>query len=286
MPNNHYKDLNEAFVESLQNIRTQGLNVESRGTKQKEIIFYSLTIDDPTALSIEPRARRFNPDYAITEWLWYLSANSDVKNIGKLANIWNLIQDDEGKCESNYGCYLMGNQWVWVKNELLADPDTRRATLVINQPYHKGKNKADYPCTQYIHFFIRNNKLHMSINMRSNDAIFGFCNDVFTFCMFQQLMLNDLNASLHPSRKKIKLGKYHHNAGSFHVYEKHWNMMDKILENYYIKVFNDGWPTLNKFVLKNTITSDKIWQFCLPERDMTKEEIQEFTKTKGKEIYE
>ncbi len=67
MPNNHYKDLNEAFVESLQNIRTQGLNVESRGTKQKEIIFYSLTIDDPTALSIEPRARRFNPDYAITE---------------------------------------------------------------------------------------------------------------------------------------------------------------------------------------------------------------------------
>ena len=62
--------------------------------------------------------------------------------------------------------------------------------------------------------------------------------------------------------------------------------MDKILENYYIKVFNDGWPTLNKFVLKNTITSDKIWQFCLPERDMTKEEIQEFTKTKGKEIYE
>ena len=107
-------------------------------------------------------------------------------NIGKLAKIWLDIQDDNGMCESNYGCYLLGDQWHWVVSELLNDRDSRRATIVINQPYHKGKNKKDYPCTQYVHFFIRDNKLHLGVNMRSNDAVFGFCNDVFTFCMFQQ----------------------------------------------------------------------------------------------------
>ena len=59
---NYYKDLNEAFVESLYNLKIRGKQVNSRGSKQRELLFYSMTIKDPTALSIEPRARRFNPD--------------------------------------------------------------------------------------------------------------------------------------------------------------------------------------------------------------------------------
>ena len=97
--------------------------------------------------------------------------------------------------ESNYGLYILGNQWNYCLEELLKDPDTRRATIAINQPFHKAQNPNDYPCTQYIQFFIRENRLHLCVNMRSNDAVFGFCNDVFTFSLFQQLMLNDLNHS-------------------------------------------------------------------------------------------
>ena len=282
---NVYKDLNEAFVESLYNLKLRGKRVNSRGTKQLEILFYSMTIKDPTALSIEPRARRFNPDYAIAEWLWYLSRDPSSVNIGKLAMIWNKISDVDGHVESNYGMYLLGEQWNWCKNELINDRDSRRATMVINQPYHKGKNKADYPCTQYIHFFIRDNCLHMGVNMRSNDAIFGFCNDVFTFCMFQQLMLNDLNQSF-SSGQRIKLGEYYHSAGSFHVYDTHWPMMEKIVKNYHAKVFIEGWPELNKWKLASTITTASIPKIALPICDLSKEEINQHTNKTKEIIYE
>jgi len=273
---------------SLKHMQEHGSLVHSRGTAQREVLFYSLCIDDPTAMSIDVPGRKFNPDYAIAEWLWYLSKNRSVNNIGKLANIWLKIQDDVGECESNYGTYLLDDQWKWALKELIKDKDTRRATLAINQPYHKGKNDNDYPCTQYVHFFIRDNELHLGVHMRSNDAVFGFCNDVFTFCMFQQLMLNDYNHHIQSGQidgeplEKLKLGKYYHTAGSFHVYEAHWRMMDKVLDNYFVQKEETGYPNLNKYKLRDNIISESINEISLPTHDMTKEEIKQITKnTKG-----
>ena len=57
-----YKDLNEAFVESLKTLNEECTIVNSRGTKQREVLWHSLKISDPTALSIEVPARKFkNP---------------------------------------------------------------------------------------------------------------------------------------------------------------------------------------------------------------------------------
>jgi thymidylate synthase len=258
--------------------------VESRGSKQKEILFYSMMIKDPTSLSINVPARRFKPSYATTEWLWYLSKSKSAGNIGKLAGIWKQIADGRDEVESNYGRYILDDvQWDYCKAEMLNDPDTRRATIAINQPFHKTGNPKDYPCTQYIQFFIRNNKLHLGVNMRSNDAVFGFCNDVFTFSLFQQLMLNDLNAEL---SVPLELGHYYHTAGSYHIYEIHWVMMDKIIKNYYTKVCSDGWPLLNKFKLANNITTKIVERFSLPIEEMSKDEIRDYTVNSMELIYE
>lgn len=281
-----YHTLNEAFVESLQLVSNDGLTVESRGSKQKEILFYSLMIKDPAALAIDVPARKFKPSYATAEWLWYLSKSKSANNIGKLAGIWKQIADGRNEVESNYGRYILGDhfaQWNYCRTELLSDPDSRRATIAINQPHHKSGNPKDYPCTQYIQFFIRNNKLHLGVNMRSNDAVFGFCNDVFTFSLFQQLMLNDLNAELNGT---LELGHYYHTAGSFHIYEIHWGMMDKIVKNYYAKTSIDGWPSLNKFKLSSNITTKVIDRFSLPEDEMTKDEITSYTMNAMELLYE
>jgi thymidylate synthase len=285
---NIYSNLNEAFVEELGHLKTSGNIVFSRGSKQLERNFTSIVIEDPTQLGIEVPIRKFNKNYAIAEWLWYISTNSKVDNISKLASIWEDISDPFGEAESNYGSYIfsqdhneVSSQWDWVIEELIKDPDSRRATIVINQPYHKSKNPKDYPCTHYIHFFIRNGKLDMGISMRSNDAIFGFCNDVFTFSLFQQLMLNELNSR----SMNVELGKYYHNAGSFHVYERHFKMMNTILENYYIKAHANGYPDAETFILNPTLTYKKIRSLrCeIPTVDMSKEEIFEFVE-KQKEV--
>ena len=286
-----YKDLNEAFVESLKTLSEECTVVNSRGTKQREVLWHSIKISDPTALSIEVPARKFKPSYGVTEWLWYLSADPNVKNIGKLASIWQAIADSDNEVESNYGRWIHSEptktgitQWQWVLEELLNDRDTRRASITINNSWHKGKNNKDYPCTQYLHFFIRDNNLHLGVHMRSNDAVFGFCNDVFTFCMYQQLMLNELNHSIAANdslEEPLKLGHYYHTADSFHVYESHFKMMDKIVANYGKKYTTHGswsgepYPDLKKYVLRDTITMNQIKEtkIYLPSQELTKEEL-------------
>lgn len=294
-----YKDLNEAFVKSLKTLEVNHSVVNSRGTTQREILWHSIKIEDPTAMSIQVPARKFKPSYGVTEWLWYLSQDRNVKNIGKLASIWQRIANKNNEVESNYGFWIHGlkngktgkTQWQWVIEELLNDRDSRRASITINQSHHKGQNNADYPCTQYIHFFIRDNKLHLGVHMRSNDAVFGFCNDVFTFCMYQQMMLNELNTFIASNGdievEKIELGHYYHSAGSFHVYKTHFKMMDKILENYAQTHKNKKYPDLKKYKLADNITLDYLNKFIgtLPTGDISKKEIELFTNNKMEEIY-
>lgn len=294
-----YKDLNEAFVKSLQALSDNHSLVNSRGTLQREILWHSIKIEDPTALSIEVPARKFKASYGTTEWLWYLSENRGVHNIGKLASIWQRIADEKNEVESNYGFWIHGlkngktskNQWQWVLEELLNDRDTRRASITINQSHHKGQNNADYPCTQYIHFFIRDNKLHLGVHMRSNDAVFGFCNDVFTFCMYQQMMLNELNTFIAANgdieTERIELGHYYHSADSFHVYETHFRMMDKILANYAKKYENKIYPELKKYKLSDNITLEHMKKCVgtLPNEDLPKKEIELLTNKRMETIY-
>lgn len=269
------RNAEEALLSGLKALKDDGSEVQTRGTKTLEILHASFLIEDPTDIAIINPARKFKNSYAFAEWLWYLSCERSVANIGKLASTWNRIADDNDQVESNYGCYLR-TQWPWVLKELYDDPETRRATFVINQVHHKGANLLDYPCTHYAQFFIRDNKLHMSVNMRSNDAVYGFCNDVFTFALFHQLMLNDLNVR----GRGYELGHYHHYAGSFHVYEHHYNMMNDIISN----ESTDATVERQRFVLKPDLTWNRVMleNLHLPKDEMTKEEINDFT-NKSKE---
>ena len=276
--NKNYKSLNEAFYFELKNIIDNGLNVHSRGSDQKEVLFRSFSISDPMDLNIMYPSRKFNQTYALVEWLWYLAADPKVHNIGKYASIWNMIEDDNGEVESNYGTYLFPEQWEWVINELLDDTDSRRATIPINQPYHKNKNNKDIPCTQYLQFFIRNNKLHLGVSMRSNDIVFGMCNDIFTFCLFQQLMFNELKGK----NKKLRLGKYHHHAGSLHIYDRHYSMADKILEELkYVDAERKNFHLLEE--LTYSYIKDK--SLYLPSQELSKKEIKRFIDKNKEQLY-
>ena len=46
----------------------------------------------------------------------------------------------------------------------------------------------DTPCTYAVQFTVLNNKLNMSVVMRSNDLWYGFCNDQYCFSKLQQLV--------------------------------------------------------------------------------------------------
>ncbi len=68
----------------------------------------------------------------------------------------------------------------------------------------------EVPCTVSLQFHLREGLLHLSANMRSNDAYKGLPHDVFCFTMIQEMMAR---------RLRVEPGEYLHYAGSMHIYD-------------------------------------------------------------------
>ena len=71
-------------------------------------------------------------------------------------------------------------------------------------------------------FVVRGGKLHSIVTMRSNDVILGFTYDVFTFSM----VANAVRLLLRERGIKVELGNLYVNAGSLHLYEKHYDQAE------------------------------------------------------------
>ena len=60
-----------------------------------------------------------------------------------------------------------------------------------------------------------NSNLDMTVMMRSNDLVYGFCNDQYCFSKLQEYVANELNAHI---------GTYTHIVHDMHIYKKHFNL--------------------------------------------------------------
>lgn len=94
---------------------------------------------------------------------------------------------------------------------LRESPATRRAFIQIFNAEDNAKRHKEVPCTTGLQFLLREGKLHLVANMRSNDAYFGLPHDVFCFTMLQEMVARILG---------VELGRYWHSAASMHLYDK------------------------------------------------------------------
>jgi thymidylate synthase len=221
----YYINADHAFRSLLSRLGTGA----EPGNGTREIIGEQHCFINSRDIILSANERKFKIDYALQEVIWYLSRNRSIKEIGESAKIWKMIADSRQEVESNYGTYIWNDhpefqesQFDWIIKELTADLTSRKAVLNINSHSHKYKNQKDLPCTISISFLVRDNALNMFVNMRSNDLIFGWCNDIFAFSFIQQLVYNELK-QIYPN---LGLGEYYHSATSLHVYEKHYHYFD------------------------------------------------------------
>ena len=160
--------------------------------------------------------RKWSKDYADYEWEWYLSENPNADEISKRAKIWKQMQDENGNVQSNYGWQLSRNNQLKKVIELLrTNPQTRQAVVSIYDGKEIDNYSYDTPCTLGLQFYITENKLNMSVMMRSNDLVYGFCNDQYTFSKYQKLIADALG---------IQVGTYYHFANNLHIYPRHYEM--------------------------------------------------------------
>lgn len=214
------------FYDVLKRIKDEGKLVKPRGLLIKEVENCSYEL--PAYVRFPNfESRKLNPKYTKREVLWYLKGDRFDTSICQYAKIWQAIVNSDGSINSNYGQYVFGkiNLFDRVIETLIDDPDSRRASIVILNSEHLFAETKDVPCTYAINFRIRESKLNMSVHMRSQDAIYGMGNDAPAFSIIHEMMFNALKRYF----PLLQHGNYFHTCDSLHVYEKHFEMLDKII---------------------------------------------------------
>lgn len=240
--------LNHDFRTCLGQLMMFGMEACPRDTKTRELLNYNITLRSARNRIITFKERNVNTKYMLGEFIWYLSGSNDPAGILPYSKFWDNLRNDEnrpgysaGSINSNYGNRIFGfsdvpaflrnqdsgephDQWADTIDLLTRDKDTRQAIMNIHVPSDRHEGNRDICCTLTMQFLIRENALHLIVNMRSQDIILGFTNDVFQFTMLQECM----QVQLKEAYPKLELGHYFHNSGSMHVYERHFEMAEKI----------------------------------------------------------
>jgi thymidylate synthase len=194
--------------------------IDKSGVKTVEIIGASFLAEE-SAIFGQP-----NDDYIKRELAWYESQSLNVNDIpGGPPEIWKRVATPEGRINSNYGWMIWNPsncfQYENVLAELKKNPFSRRAVMIYQRPemwydFDDG-GMSDFVCTNAVQYLIRDGELHAVVQMRSNDAIFGYKND----WAWQKHVLEKLAVDL-----GVPPGQIIWNAGSLHVYERHFYLLD------------------------------------------------------------
>jgi thymidylate synthase len=177
-----------------------------------------------------------NTEYIKRELEWYESQSLKVDDIpGETPAIWKAVADNNGKINSNYGYLIFSednfSQYQSVLAELGENPDSRRANMIYTRPNIQmdafSNGMSDFICTNNVQYFIRDGKLITSVYMRSNDAVFGYNNDYAWQRYVRDCLINDLETDTY---KRYLPGPIYWNVGSLHVYERHFNCIEKLIE--------------------------------------------------------
>lgn len=220
------EDIKKLLVEKYKN---QDFRITKSGVKTVELQNVQFIADKDYIL------REPNYDYIKREIEWYESQSLNVYDIpGETPTIWKSCADVNGEINSNYGWMIWSkengsqyNNCIW---NLVNDPATRNAVMIYNRPSMHvdatSNHKHDFCCTYAVQCFLNPTNdgysLKYIVYQRSQDAIFGYNNDINWHLYVYELMQKELSEKLNCP---IKSELIECNDGSLHVYERHFKFL-------------------------------------------------------------
>lgn len=176
-----------------------------------------------------------NQEYITAEQHWYSTESDNVNDLGKLygfvPEMWKNIASPTGQVNSNYGklahSNTNGSQFEHCYSTLVKDKNSRRAQIIFTRPsmhtdaFKDGMN--DFLCINTAHFMIRDNTIHIIVNMRASDAVYGFNADM----PYMQLLLNGMFLRLSHVYRGLNLGRVMWHADTLHIYPRHFKLIHK-----------------------------------------------------------
>ena len=194
-------NFNEVYRDILLEIKSNG-ELEGKTRDITELIF---RLDDPTKYQL----------FHKKNWMWAYVELVDRFSGANPGTAFNYRPAWKRKLEKEDGKfhYAYGPMWVeqidFIVKQLRSQKTSREAIMNLWDKryliYQKDFNRR--PCTLTYHFYIRNKKLNLSVNMRSNDVINLLPYDVLHNCILLQYIASSLG---------VDLGYYFHHSS--HAY--------------------------------------------------------------------
>jgi len=259
-----YKTTSEAYLETLRDIYTNPeFKSSPRGQPIYETTDYTFRVLEPDSSPIKTKDSERNAvieSYTRKEIDLYNSCTNLAEDFGKASKFWLSLANPDKTVNSAYGYLIWKNAshgskfeieyeevtynhdykgpgvvlfpkikmrtpWEYAKQCLLNDKDTRQAIVRFSLPEHSWIGNRDQVCTLHGNFLIRDDKLHLSVVMRSNDLVLGLVYDLPWFCSLMDRMVEELK----PYYPDLVKGHYTHTVHSLHIYEKNEEMVKKML---------------------------------------------------------
>ena len=196
MQNITARTIPHAYDQLMRLIWHQGkTKIDQRGDKIHELkhVWIEITTDNCTYPSFGPTTKRYGDDFAEglidNKVAAYKGENFDY-------GYGDRIREEDAL---EYAIYM-----------LQENPESRRATIPIFHPYDVRNAKCgnEVPCATQIYLDIEDDKLNMTLMMRSNDVPGAFKADVYGFRKLQAHIAKEVN---------VTVGKYFHYANSAHI---------------------------------------------------------------------
>jgi thymidylate synthase len=246
-----YKTTSEAYLDALHNVwNNYQFRSAPRGLPVRETLNYSFMVLHPTAeniITLDEERNKVIADYTAKETQLYDSCTNLASDFTKASKFWEKLANPDGTVNSAYGYLIWKNKshgnpvfegdkypiedvrtnpkifdniirtpWEWCVHSLKQDKDTRQAILRFSLPEHQWDGNKDQTCTMHGNLLIRDDKLHFTIVMRSNDLMKGLVYDLPWFVSLMDKMV----AELKPLYPDLEVGTYTHIVHSMHIYEK------------------------------------------------------------------
>lgn len=197
---------------------------DKTGCKTIQILGASFIADEPTIFS------KVNQEYIDAEINWYKLGSTNIHDIDydPTPAAWEYTADNNGEINSNYGRLINSplyfNQYNNAKEELQCNSNSRRATMVYTRPSiweeYQDNGKNDFICTNAVSFYINSlsSQVDCVVQMRSNDAVYGYKNDY----AWHEHVLNKLSNDL-----GYDSGLIYWQVQNLHIYERHFKYLER-----------------------------------------------------------
>lgn len=175
----------------------------------------------PTRNVLFDARRDANPFFHYLEAMWIIAGRNDVRTLAHILPKMAEYSDDGRVFHGAYGYRLRnwpldaGGALDQVEEavDILRDkPDSRQVVMSIWDPASDlGAVTKDMPCNDMIMCKVRDGKLNITVQNRSNDTVWGcYGANVVQFSMLQMYMAAKIG---------VGVGTYVQSSDSFHVYE-------------------------------------------------------------------